>query len=95
MWARDASLLAERGYKVTDSVILFDGQCNLCNNAVNYVLDHDITEKFRFAALQSEVGHALLRKVTLSLLALPSPNEARRLRLPRERACLGCSESDR
>jgi len=55
-------VLEERGYKSTDKVILFDGVCNLCNWSVNFVLDHDIEEKFRFAALQSETGHALLRK---------------------------------
>lgn len=35
------SFLAEKGYKVEDSVILFDGECNLCNGSVNFVLDHD------------------------------------------------------
>jgi len=33
--------LAEKGYRVEDSVILFDGECNLCNGSVNFVLDHD------------------------------------------------------
>ncbi len=35
-------------------VILFDGVCNLCNWAVQFVLKHDKKEVFKFAALQSE-----------------------------------------
>jgi len=49
----------------SDRVVLYDGACNLCNNAVNFILDHDEKEAFRFAALQSEAGHALLRKVRI------------------------------
>jgi predicted DCC family thiol-disulfide oxidoreductase YuxK len=41
------------------AVILFDGVCNLCNASVNYVIDHDPTQRFRFASLQSEQGNAL------------------------------------
>eukprot|EP00960_Hanusia_phi_P030558 748704-Hanusia_phi.AAC.5 len=55
-------VLTTHGYKESDDIILFDGICNLCNAAVNFVLDHDQEEKFRFAALQSETGHALLRR---------------------------------
>jgi predicted DCC family thiol-disulfide oxidoreductase YuxK len=42
-------------------IILFDGVCNMCNNAVNLALDWDPSAKLRFAALQSNVGRALLR----------------------------------
>ncbi|MEM9997104.1 MAG: thiol-disulfide oxidoreductase DCC family protein [Bacteroidota bacterium] len=41
-------------------VILFDGVCNLCNASVNFVLDRDRASLFRMAALQSDVGQALL-----------------------------------
>lgn len=37
-------------------VILFDGVCNLCNGAVNFIIRRDVKKKFRFAALQSEAG---------------------------------------
>eukprot|EP00640_Fibrocapsa_japonica_P007174 CAMPEP_0113939118 /NCGR_PEP_ID=MMETSP1339-20121228/5502_1 /TAXON_ID=94617 /ORGANISM="Fibrocapsa japonica" /LENGTH=200 /DNA_ID=CAMNT_0000942541 /DNA_START=78 /DNA_END=681 /DNA_ORIENTATION=- /assembly_acc=CAM_ASM_000762 len=48
----------------TDSrpVILFDGVCNMCNGGVNLALDWDKVGKFRYAALQSETGKALLVK---------------------------------
>ncbi|MEM8598459.1 MAG: thiol-disulfide oxidoreductase DCC family protein [Bacteroidota bacterium] len=41
-------------------VILFDGVCNLCNASVNFVMDRDRAGVFRMAALQSDVGQALL-----------------------------------
>ena len=41
-------------------MILFDGVCNLCNGAVNFVLQHDKKGIFRFASLQSEAGQQLL-----------------------------------
>lgn len=37
-------------------LILFDGVCNLCNGAVQYVIKHDKKNKFVFAALQSDIG---------------------------------------
>mmetsp|Transcript_1137 Transcript_1137/g.1740 ORF Transcript_1137/g.1740 Transcript_1137/m.1740 type:complete len:216 (-) Transcript_1137:159-806(-) len=43
-------------------VILFDGVCNLCNGAVNIALDWDPKGNLRFAALQSQIGRALLEK---------------------------------
>jgi predicted DCC family thiol-disulfide oxidoreductase YuxK len=35
-------------------VIYFDGECNLCNGFVLYVIRHDRQARFRFAALQSD-----------------------------------------
>ena len=46
-------------------IILFDGVCNLCNGAVNYVIDHDPQAFFRLGALQSEAGSDLLKSVGL------------------------------
>jgi predicted DCC family thiol-disulfide oxidoreductase YuxK len=39
-----------------EKIIFFDGVCNLCNGAVNFVIDHDPEAKFKFAALQSDVA---------------------------------------
>lgn len=47
-------------------ILLFDGVCNLCNGAVQWVLKHDRKGVFRFAALQSETGQALLKRFGLS-----------------------------
>jgi len=45
-----------------DSVILFDGVCNLCNSSVNFIIDRDKKKLFRFASLQSDAGKELLKK---------------------------------
>ena len=47
-------------------VILFDGVCNFCNGAINFVLKQDKKDNFRFAPLQSEVGQKLLQEYNLS-----------------------------
>lgn len=38
------------------SIILFDGVCNLCNAAVQFVIRRDPSNQFLFASLQSEEG---------------------------------------
>jgi predicted DCC family thiol-disulfide oxidoreductase YuxK len=51
-------------------ILLFDGACNFCNGTVNFVIDHDSEQRFRFASLQSEAGQALLRAHGLGELPL-------------------------
>jgi thiamine biosynthesis lipoprotein len=51
-------------------VLLFDGVCNLCNASVQWVIRRDQGAVFRFAALQSEAGQALLEKHRLPTNAL-------------------------
>lgn len=46
-------------------ILLFDGVCNLCNGAVNFVIDRDSAAKVRFGALQSEAGQRLLAQSSL------------------------------
>ncbi len=41
-------------------VVLFDGVCNLCNAAVQFVVRRDRKARFRFAALQSGAAAELL-----------------------------------
>lgn len=41
-------------------VILFDGVCNLCNRAIQFVIKRDKKDVFRFAALQSETGRRFI-----------------------------------
>jgi predicted DCC family thiol-disulfide oxidoreductase YuxK len=53
------------------AIILFDGVCNLCNGFVQFVIRHDVVGRFRFAALQSEAGQALLRQYHLPTPAEP------------------------
>lgn len=44
------------------SIILFDGVCNLCSGAVQFILKRDYKNHFVFASLQSETGKQLLVK---------------------------------
>jgi predicted DCC family thiol-disulfide oxidoreductase YuxK len=37
-------------------IIYFDGVCNLCNNAVQFVLKNDKKKRFLFATLESDAG---------------------------------------
>jgi predicted DCC family thiol-disulfide oxidoreductase YuxK len=43
------------------SVILFDGVCNLCSGFVRFVIARDPGGRFRFASLQSDVARQLLK----------------------------------
>jgi predicted DCC family thiol-disulfide oxidoreductase YuxK len=41
------------------SIVLFDGVCNFCNRAVNFIIRHDRAGKFKFAPLQSPIGQEM------------------------------------
>lgn len=41
------------------NIVLFDGVCNLCNGAVEFIIKRDKLHKFRFASLQSNIGRKL------------------------------------
>ena len=43
-------------------IILFDGVCNLCNNAITFVIKRDSKDVFRYAPLQSKIGETLTAK---------------------------------
>jgi predicted DCC family thiol-disulfide oxidoreductase YuxK len=47
-------------------VILYDGECGLCDRLVQWVLHRDRSAHFHFAALQSDWGQAALRRHGLS-----------------------------
>lgn len=44
----------------SESIILFDGDCNFCNSTVSFVLARERQATFRFAALQSPAGREIL-----------------------------------
>jgi predicted DCC family thiol-disulfide oxidoreductase YuxK len=52
--------------ETTKSIVLFDGVCNLCNGAVQFIINRDREGRFSFASLQSAVGQAQLRQFGLS-----------------------------
>jgi predicted DCC family thiol-disulfide oxidoreductase YuxK len=51
---------------LNNSIILFDGVCNLCNGFVRFIIKHDSKAVFKFAALQSAAGKALLARHNLA-----------------------------
>jgi predicted DCC family thiol-disulfide oxidoreductase YuxK len=44
-----------------DPILLFDGVCHFCDQAVQFVIRHDKKETYKFAALQSTTGQELLK----------------------------------
>lgn len=51
--------------KATDaSLVLFDGDCNLCNHSVQFIIKRDRVGRFSFASLQSEAGQKAIAAVT-------------------------------
>ena len=46
-------------------VILFDGVCNFCNSAVNFVIKRDKKSLFKFAPLQTDEAKKILRPYNL------------------------------
>lgn len=65
---------------IEGKVILFDGVCNFCNSSVNFIIDKDKHNIFRFASLQSDFGQKRLKEYNLpteklSTLILISDNK--------------------
>lgn len=47
-------------------IIFFDGYCNLCNGAVQFIIQRDSKNIFRFASLQSEYAQTKLANYNIS-----------------------------
>jgi len=54
------------------SIILFDGNCNLCNASLNFIIKHDKKERFLFASLQSDAAKEILLQYSSKNLTLDS-----------------------
>jgi len=53
-------------------IILFDGVCNLCDSAVQFIIKHDRKDVFRFVALQSELGQQILKHIGINPINIDS-----------------------
>ena len=53
-------------------IILFDGVCNLCNSAVQFLIKRDKKDAFRFVSLQSELGKSILENLKINTFDLDS-----------------------
>ena len=49
----------------SEPIVLFDGVCNLCNGAVQFIIKRDKKKQFLFASLQGKTGKELLKKFDL------------------------------
>jgi len=49
------------------SIVLFDGECGLCVWSVQFIIQHDPRQIFRFAPLQSITGQTLLQTHSFSI----------------------------
>lgn len=45
----------------TDKVILFDGECTICNAWCKFVIRHDIANIYKLASMQSKKGQDILQ----------------------------------
>lgn len=47
--------------KVNHNIIFFDGECNLCNGAIDYIVRHSPHDAFKIASLQGQTAKSLLK----------------------------------
>jgi predicted DCC family thiol-disulfide oxidoreductase YuxK len=43
-------------------IVIFDGVCNFCNGAVNFIIKRDPKGVFAFTPMQSKLAHELMKK---------------------------------
>src|SRR5699024_3907750 len=59
-------------------IVLFDGECHLCQRSVQFIINRDPKMKFKFTSLQGDVGKRLLMAYqtpeTTTSLILIKPN---------------------
>ncbi len=51
-------------------IVIFDGVCNLCNGAVNFIIRRDPNKKFSFTPMQSESGKRLIGKYDATMVGV-------------------------
>lgn len=51
-------------------IVIFDGVCNFCNSAVNFIIKRDPAGRFAFTPMQSSVGQALIEDLGASMVGV-------------------------
>ena len=59
---RSIQMLRSRRDMEDHQIIIFDGVCNFCNGAVNFIIKRDSQGVFKFAPMQSEIAQELISK---------------------------------
>ncbi|MFM8255535.1 MAG: thiol-disulfide oxidoreductase DCC family protein [Bacteroidota bacterium] len=49
--------------QVKTLIVLFDGDCILCNKAVQFIIRRDPSNIFKFASLQSDYGKSIINNI--------------------------------
>jgi predicted DCC family thiol-disulfide oxidoreductase YuxK len=58
--------------ELQNSIVLFDGVCNLCNSSVQFIIRNDTKNKFKFAPLQSMFAKRIINGKVLDKKILDS-----------------------
>lgn len=45
-----------------NNIILFDGECNFCNESIQFIMRREKNAHYQFASIQGDVGQELLKK---------------------------------
>ncbi len=69
---------------MTESLILYDGVCGLCNRLNRFVLKRDAGNVFRFSSLQSETAKSILHKYGKDPADLDTVYLVRQFKMPDE-----------
>ena len=43
-----------------DTIVFYDGKCNLCNKSINFLIKRDKNKRLKYASLQGETAKKLL-----------------------------------
>lgn len=54
----------------SNTLVLYDGVCGLCNGLNQFLLKRDSNDQFRFASLQSEFSASLLKRYDINAVDL-------------------------
>ena len=49
------------------TIILFDGICNLCVYSVQFIINRDSEDVFRFASIQSQIGQKFIKNYSIDI----------------------------
>ncbi|NRD79528.1 thiol-disulfide oxidoreductase DCC family protein [Bacillus sp. BRMEA1] len=50
-----------------EQIILFDGECHLCNSSVQFIIKRDRKGYFKFASLQGKTAQNLIKKYKMDI----------------------------
>ena len=53
-----------------EKLVLFDGVCNLCDNAVQFIIKNDKKNSFKFAPLQGTTAQSILETFKIDVLKM-------------------------